>query len=124
MGQTRLHVTAVREAAEKLYAALDQAFEDDGFPLAMIELDEARRLHEVSLYVSAGDVERGEAHMRKIAASLDPGLVVEAEALPDIDWVARSLEGLKPVRAGRFFVHGSHDRALRPASRIAIEIEA
>ena len=26
------------------------------------------------------------------------------------DWVASSLEGLKPVRAGRFIVHGSHSR--------------
>ena len=27
------------------------------------------------------------------------------------DWVANSLAGLKPVRAGRFLVHGAHDRA-------------
>jgi ribosomal protein L11 methyltransferase len=40
------------------------------------------------------------------------------------DWVAASLEGLKPVRAGRFLVHGSHDRHLRRAGDIAIEIEA
>src|SRR6516225_4141708 len=26
------------------------------------------------------------------------------------DWVANALAGLKPVRAGRFLVHGSHDR--------------
>ena len=44
--------------------------------------------------------------------------------LPDEDWVAKSLEGLKPVRAGRFLVHGSHDRdKIRPGD-IAIEIEA
>ena len=29
------------------------------------------------------------------------------------DWVANSLAGLKPVRAGRFLVHGAHDRAAR-----------
>ena len=27
------------------------------------------------------------------------------------DWVAASLEGLSPVRAGRFVIHGSHDRS-------------
>lgn len=44
--------------------------------------------------------------------------------LPDADWVAESLKGLKPVRAGRFLVHGRHDRgAIRP-NDIAIEIEA
>src|SRR3954471_13710949 len=26
------------------------------------------------------------------------------------DWVTASLGGLKPVRAGRFLVHGAHDR--------------
>jgi ribosomal protein L11 methyltransferase len=40
------------------------------------------------------------------------------------DWVAASLEGLKPVRAGRFLVHGGHDRHLRRPGDIAIEIEA
>jgi ribosomal protein L11 methyltransferase len=40
------------------------------------------------------------------------------------DWVAASLAELKPVRAGRFIVHGAHDRAAVPANRIGIEIEA
>jgi ribosomal protein L11 methyltransferase len=40
------------------------------------------------------------------------------------DWVKESLEGLKPVHAGRFVVHGSHDRGRIPRGRIAIEIEA
>ncbi len=40
------------------------------------------------------------------------------------DWVHKSLEGLNPVEAGRFIVHGAHDRARIPAHRIGIEIEA
>ena len=40
------------------------------------------------------------------------------------DWIAASLEGLAPVRAGRFLVHGSHDRAAVRANDIGIEIEA
>jgi len=40
------------------------------------------------------------------------------------DWVANSLAGLKPVRAGRFLVHGSHDRKRVKANDVAIEIEA
>lgn len=43
---------------------------------------------------------------------------------PDIDWVARSLEGLRPVLAGGFFVHGSHDAAPPPAGSTPIRIEA
>jgi ribosomal protein L11 methyltransferase len=46
------------------------------------------------------------------------------ERLPPRDWVKETLAGLKPVTAGRFFVHGAHDRARVPPHCIAIEIEA
>ncbi len=41
-----------------------------------------------------------------------------------MDWIAKSLEGLKPVRAGRFLVHGSHDRDKVAINDLAMEIEA
>lgn len=124
MSQTRLHVTAPLGTASKVYSELERAFEDDGFPIAILEVDEATARHEVSIYVEPGDLDRVRGEMQRIVASLGAGQQVEAETLPEVDWVARSLEGLKPVRAGRFFVHGSHDRHLRPAGGIAIEIEA
>jgi ribosomal protein L11 methyltransferase len=40
------------------------------------------------------------------------------------DWVANSLAGLKPVRAGHFLVHGAHDRSRVGVNDIGIEIEA
>jgi ribosomal protein L11 methyltransferase len=40
------------------------------------------------------------------------------------DWVQSSLEGLPPVAAGRFMVHGRHDRDRVPINAIPIEIEA
>ncbi len=46
------------------------------------------------------------------------------EQVAEADWVAHSLAGLKPVRAGRFIVHGAHDRAHVPVNAIGIEIEA
>lgn len=52
------------------------------------------------------------------AQSLTFGLV------QDRDWIASSLEGLKPVRVGRFVIHGSHDRGAARANEISIEIEA
>jgi ribosomal protein L11 methyltransferase len=44
--------------------------------------------------------------------------------LDEFDWVAASLAGLKPVRVGRFVVHGAHDRARVKPNQIGIEIEA
>jgi ribosomal protein L11 methyltransferase len=50
--------------------------------------------------------------------------VVEYTTLAAKDWIAASLEGLKIVRAGRFAIHGSHDRNKIAANVIGIEIEA
>jgi ribosomal protein L11 methyltransferase len=46
------------------------------------------------------------------------------ESVPDTNWVALSQSALPPVRAGRFVVHGSHDRAPFAMRRTAVEIEA
>ncbi|MFO1142981.1 MAG: 50S ribosomal protein L11 methyltransferase [Amaricoccus sp.] len=40
------------------------------------------------------------------------------------DWVAQVQAELTPVAAGRFLVHGSHDRGRVPPGRIGLEIEA
>jgi ribosomal protein L11 methyltransferase len=40
------------------------------------------------------------------------------------DWVAQSLAGLAPVPAGRFVIHGAHDRYRIPPNRTGVEIEA
>jgi ribosomal protein L11 methyltransferase len=40
------------------------------------------------------------------------------------DWVKASLADLAPVPAGRFVVHGRHDRARAPPNKIGVEIEA
>jgi ribosomal protein L11 methyltransferase len=40
------------------------------------------------------------------------------------DWVTATLKDLAPVPAGRFVVHGHHDRARVPSNKLGIEIEA
>lgn len=46
------------------------------------------------------------------------------EELSNEDWVAKGLERLSPVRAGRYFVHGSHHRSKFPGGAITIKIDA
>ena len=58
------------------------------------------------------------------AAGPDAARDLSFEILATRDWVRASLEGLRPVRAGRFFVHGAHDRDRVPLNRIGVEIEA
>jgi ribosomal protein L11 methyltransferase len=52
------------------------------------------------------------------------GKPVHVGLLPDADWIKLSQEGLPPVRAGRFFVYGAHDRGRVPDGVIPIRIEA
>jgi ribosomal protein L11 methyltransferase len=56
------------------------------------------------------------------SAAVARRLVVEK--VPARNWIKTSLAGLKPVEAGRFVIHGAHDRDRVPANRIGIEIEA
>jgi ribosomal protein L11 methyltransferase len=59
-----------------------------------------------------------------VAAGVDAAERVEFGLTEKQDWVANALAGLKPVRAGRFLVHGAHDRDKVGPSDIGIEIEA
>lgn len=46
------------------------------------------------------------------------------EDVPDENWVAVSQAALPPVEAGRFLVHGSHDRDASGRRHFALEIDA
>jgi ribosomal protein L11 methyltransferase len=120
--QTRLFVTAGKIEAERIFTMLEREFEDDGLPVANAEIDEDREIFEVSVYTFEPD--EIETRIRDVLGSDTFGLELKREQVPDIDWVAHSLEGLKPVRAGRFFVHGSHDRDKRRINDLGIEIDA
>ncbi|WP_254021780.1 50S ribosomal protein L11 methyltransferase [Mesorhizobium escarrei] len=123
MTQTRLYFTTGKIEADRIFAAFEAAFEDEGLPIGLVEVDEDRDIHEVSLYAD-GDVDAVEARTKEILAGLALSRPIAREPVPDVDWVTRSLEGLKPVRAGRFLVHGAHDRSKRHSGELAIEIEA
>ncbi|MDO8608173.1 MAG: 50S ribosomal protein L11 methyltransferase [Phaeospirillum sp.] len=49
---------------------------------------------------------------------------LEIERLPNVDWVLENLRDFPPIRAGRFFVHGSHWQGRPPTGSHAIEIDA
>jgi ribosomal protein L11 methyltransferase len=59
-----------------------------------------------------------------LAAGTAAANALSFETIAAKDWVKASLEGLSPVVAGRFVVHGAHDRARVPINAIGIEIEA
>jgi ribosomal protein L11 methyltransferase len=59
-----------------------------------------------------------------LAAGDDVARDISFDTVEAKDWVKATLEELVPVRAGRFIVHGQHDRTRVPPNKIGIEIEA
>lgn len=51
-------------------------------------------------------------------------VAAKLETVPDLNWVALSQAALPPVQAGRFTIHGSHDRHRVPQGPGAILIDA
>src|SRR5450631_387209 len=60
----------------------------------------------------------------RLAAGDDVAQEIAFDRVEAKDWVKATLEELVPVRAGRFIVHGHHDRAKIPPNKLGIEIEA
>ncbi|OCW58556.1 50S ribosomal protein L11 methyltransferase [Hoeflea olei] len=124
MSDHRFYIVTDEAGASRALDLLSVLFEEDGLPIATMETDEANKIWEASVYASG---EPDPALKQRIAACLGEdfaGTPIEIETFGDTDWIAKSLEGLKPVRAGRFLVHGAHDRAAVRTNDLAIELEA
>jgi len=78
----------------------------------------------VEAYFGFKPDEEGLRELVAVAAGEEAAKAVEFGLTEKRDWVANALAGLAPVRAGRFLVHGAHDRARVQPSDIGIEIEA
>jgi ribosomal protein L11 methyltransferase len=124
MRQTRLFITTTGSKAGRIARLLEAEFEADALPVASFEIDEAEGLWSVSVYVPADDAPQLEQRMVAALERENLPQGIGHEPLDDVDWVAATLAELKPVRSGRFIVHGSHDRHVpRPWQR-AILIDA
>jgi ribosomal protein L11 methyltransferase len=73
-------------------------------------------------YLARPDAEAIAAAIANLVGVERPRLVLET--VPDENWVALSQQALPPVVAGRFTVHGSHDRGRVPRGPWSILIDA
>ncbi|WP_295042702.1 50S ribosomal protein L11 methyltransferase [uncultured Paracoccus sp.] len=116
---TALTHTQGRQAAE----ALAEACEDlDPEPVGtgVFEIEDGSNRWEVGAYFTEAPDDIALA-LLAAAHGANPFAVSE---LPEVDWVAHVRRELTPVRAGRFFVHGSHDADKVPEGVEALWIEA
>ncbi|WJR66299.1 50S ribosomal protein L11 methyltransferase [Neorhizobium sp. CSC1952] len=124
MSEIRLYVTSTEKGAAQILDILSEVFGEEDYAIATTEVDEKKDIWEASVYLMRDEEEVVRDRMAAGIRHAFPDAAIEREVIPDIDWIAKSLEGLKPVRAGRFLVHGSHDRGKVKANDIAIEIDA
>ncbi len=103
---------ALGEAMERLEAAPSG--------VGVFELEDGSGLWEVGGYFTEPPDGAGLA-LLEAAFGAKPFAVSE---LPETDWVAKVRRELAPVRAGRFFVYGSHDADKVPEDTIPLLIEA
>jgi ribosomal protein L11 methyltransferase len=109
-----------RSVAESAAAAMDSDPTLEGVTYSIIEEDEARGVWRIDAFPTSED--EGEA-LRLHLEGFD-ALRVSVEKLADADWLEMALSGLPPVRAGRFFVYGVHDRGRTPPNTVNLRIEA
>jgi ribosomal protein L11 methyltransferase len=109
-----------RAVAEAAAASLDSDPLLEGATYSILEEDEDKGIWRIDAFPNDEDDARGiEARLKA-----HDGLAVIVEKLADADWLAMSLSGLPPVRAGRFFVYGAHDQGVVPKNTVNLKIDA
>lgn len=122
MRQYQLHVPAADAAhAETIAEAIEAAFDEAG-PVSWYEVDGGWAV-DGFFFAEAPEEIGAPARAALSAAGITASVTVEAVP-DDVDWVAQSLEGLSPVVAGRFVVHGAHDKDNISKGLIGLQIEA
>ncbi|HEY8565575.1 MAG TPA: 50S ribosomal protein L11 methyltransferase [Beijerinckiaceae bacterium] len=117
-----LRLTTTERAARAMTDLLGEVFDPAETAVAAFETEDGSSWLLEAYFASPPDEDAIRDLVRPIVGDVaDEGVFT---AIDQQDWVSASLEGLNPVRAGRFLVHGSHDRAARRVNDLAIEIEA
>jgi ribosomal protein L11 methyltransferase len=108
--------------ARRIADLIGESFDPAEVAVTAFEVDDGP-VWTVTAYFGTAPVEEA---IRDLIAVVDANAADQASfsTLTGQDWVAASLDGLQPVVAGRFVVHGSHDRGQVPANAIGLEIEA
>ena len=113
---TAIGPLAAVKAAAAAFDAIDPSPAD-----AVSWFEEGHGRFRIEVYADGDEnADAAASVVRDAASGLDPRIA----PLVDADWVAMSLEGLPPVRAGRFVVAGAHVLGAVHGGRTKVWIEA
>jgi ribosomal protein L11 methyltransferase len=115
-------VEADTATAGRLLQAFEDAEEPSASAVGIFEVGPGR--FEVFAYYSAPPARLTLFRLLEAHAAGDRLDTLRIEQVEHADWVTLSQGKRGPVQAGRFFVHGSHDRHRAPSHRFVVNIDA
>jgi ribosomal protein L11 methyltransferase len=110
------------QAAKRVVDLLNESFVEGQAAIAAFEGPGGR--WDITVHFEEAPDEASIRELVRLAAGDGVAEDVSFDTVDAKDWVKATLEDLVPVRAGRFVVHGQHDRTKVPANKLGIEIEA
>lgn len=108
-----------KQAAEELAEAVER-MTPEPTGIGVFEVEDGSGMWEVGAWFLDPPNEAGLA----LCVAMTGCAPFAISEIGDTDWVAQVKRELTPVRAGRFLVHGAHDRESARGVRHALEIEA
>jgi ribosomal protein L11 methyltransferase len=109
-------------SAKRIVDLLTESFEEGQAAIAAFESPEGR--WDVTVHFADPPDETSIRDLVSLASDDTVAASIVFDSIEAKDWVKESLKGLVPVRAGRFIVHGQHDRDQVRPNQLGIEIEA
>jgi ribosomal protein L11 methyltransferase len=91
---------------------------------AVAAFENASGRWDITVHFAEAPDEAAIRELVRLAAGDDAARAVQFDTVEPKDWVKATLDELVPVHAGRFVVHGQHDRAKVAPNKLGIEIEA
>jgi ribosomal protein L11 methyltransferase len=110
------------QSAKRVVDLLNESFFEGQAAIAAFERPDGR--WDVSVHFAEPPDETSIRELVGMAAGGEVAQGIAFDIVQAKDWVKATLEELVPVRAGRFIVHGRHDRSSIPPNQLGIEIEA
>jgi ribosomal protein L11 methyltransferase len=110
------------QTAKRVVDLLNESFFEGQAAIAAFERPDGR--WDITVHFAEAPDQASIRELVGIAAGDEVAGNIAFDTVEAKDWVKATLEELVPVRAGRFIVHGRHDRVRIPPNKLGIEIEA
>jgi ribosomal protein L11 methyltransferase len=110
------------QSARRASDLLNESLDESEAAVAAFEGPTGR--WDISVHFAEAPDEGAIRELVRLAAGEEAARTVQFDTVEPKDWVRATLDELVPVHAGRFVVHGQHDRAKVAPNRLGIEIEA